>query len=114
MIVLTPALGNNHLESIKIMREKAMLLRSLPYDTLAFGITPYKIDYVDTTNLLDIVESEIIPEQLVLYQNFPNPFNPETTIKFGVPQEKFVIIKVYDLLGSEVRTLVNEEKNRYI
>ena len=111
MIALTPALGNDRLESIKIMREKAMLLRSLPYDTLAYGIAPYKIDYVDTTNLPDIVESEIVPDQLSLSQNFPNPFNPETTIIFGLPQQEYVSLKVYDILGREVRTLLDEVKD---
>lgn len=111
MIALTPALGNDRLESIKIMREKAMLLRSLPYDTLAYGTTPYKIDYIDTTNLPDIVESEIIPEQLVLFQNFPNPFNPETTIKFGLPQQEHISLKIFDILGREVHTLLDEIKD---
>jgi len=111
MIALTPALGNNNFESIKIMREKAMLLRSLPYDTLAYGTTPYKIDYIDTTNLPDIVESEIIPEQLVLFQNFPNPFNPETTIKFGLPQQEHISLKIFDILGREVHTLLDEIKD---
>ncbi len=111
MIALTPALGNNRFESIKIMREKAMLLRSLPYDTLAYGTTPYKIDYVDTTNLPDIVESEIIPDQLLLFQNFPNPFNPETTIKFGIPQQEHISLKIFDILGREVRTLLDEVKD---
>lgn len=111
MIALTPALGNDRLESIKIMREKAMLLRSLPYDTLAYGITPYKIDYIDTTNLPDIVESEIVPDQLSLSQNFPNPFNPETTIIFGLPQRDQITLKVFDILGREVRTLLDEVKD---
>ena len=111
MIALTPALGNDRFESIKIMREKAMLLRSLPYDTLAYGITPYKIDYVDTTNLPDIVESEIVPDQLSISQNFPNPFNPETTIIFGLPQQEHVSLKVFDILGREVRTLLDEVKD---
>ncbi|MBK7629325.1 MAG: T9SS type A sorting domain-containing protein [Ignavibacteriales bacterium] len=111
MIALTPALGNNRFESIKIMREKAMLLRSLHYDTLAYGTTPYKIDYVDTTNLPDIVESEIVPDKLVLYQNFPNPFNPETTIIFGIPQQEHISIKIFDILGREVRTLLDEVKD---
>lgn len=111
MIALTPALGNDRLESIKIMREKAELLRSLPYDTLAYGVTPYKIDYVDTTNLPDIVESEIIPDQLILSQNFPNPFNPETTIIFGLPQNEHISLKIFDILGREVRTLLDEEKD---
>lgn len=111
MIALTPALGNDRFESIKIMREKAMLLRSLPYDTLAFGTTPYKIDYVDTTNLPDIVESEIVPDKLSISQNFPNPFNPETTIIFGLPQQDHITLKVFDILGREVRTLLDEVKD---
>jgi hypothetical protein len=111
MIALTPALGNDRFESIKIMREKAMLLRSLPYDTLAYGSTPYKIDYVDTTNLPDIVESEIVPDQLSISQNFPNPFNPETTIIFGLPQQEHVFLKLFDILGREVRTLLDEVKD---
>jgi hypothetical protein len=111
MIALTPALGNDRFESIKIMREKAMLLRSLPYDTLAYGVTPYKIDYVDTTNLPDIVESEIVPDQLSISQNFPNPFNPETTIIFGIPQQEHISIKIFDILGREVRTILDEVKD---
>ena len=43
-------------------------------------------------------------------QNYPNPFNPSTTIKFSIPSESHVILKIYDMLGREVRTLLNEEK----
>ncbi len=46
-----------------------------------------------------------------LSQNFPNPFNPTTTINYSVPKLSFVTIKVYDILGKEVTTLINEEKN---
>ncbi len=49
-----------------------------------------------------------------LFQNYPNPFNPSTTIKFQVPERAFVTLKVYDILGREVSTLVNEEKERGI
>ncbi len=47
-----------------------------------------------------------------LEQNYPNPFNPSTIINYEVPKSGLVIIKIYDVLGSEVKTLVNEVKNQ--
>ena len=51
-----------------------------------------------------------LPSNYALSQNFPNPFNPTTTIKYSVPKAGLVTIKVYDILGREVTTLVNEQK----
>jgi hypothetical protein len=45
-----------------------------------------------------------------LSQNFPNPFNPSTKIKYSIPQTSNVVVKVFDILGNEIETLVNEEK----
>ncbi len=56
-------------------------------------------------------ETIIVPNDFQIAQNFPNPFNPSTVIKFGLPQSSFVTIKIYDMLGKEVRTLVNGERN---
>ncbi|MBU0559416.1 MAG: S8 family serine peptidase [Bacteroidetes bacterium] len=58
----------------------------------------------------DIDKNVEQPYSFGLEQNYPNPFNPRTVIKFQVPSSKFVMLKVYDLLGKEVQTLVNEQK----
>ena len=50
------------------------------------------------------------PKEFRLEQNFPNPFNPTTKIQYQLPQDAKVTLKVYDILGSEVKTLVNEEQ----
>lgn len=52
----------------------------------------------------------ILPDKYILYQSFPNPFNPTTTIKYSVPIGDLVNIIIYDILGKEVATLVNEYK----
>ena len=49
------------------------------------------------------------PATYSLAQNYPNPFNPSTTISFSVPKASFVTLKIYDILGNEVSTLVNRE-----
>ena len=49
----------------------------------------------------------LVPNQCKLYQNYPNPFNPATNIKYQLPTKSYTILKVYDILGRELQTLVN-------
>ncbi|HSL88881.1 MAG TPA: phosphodiester glycosidase family protein, partial [Ignavibacteriaceae bacterium] len=55
-------------------------------------------------------EINYIPEEFILYQNYPNPFNPSTKISWQSPVGSWQVLKVYDLLGKEITTLVNEFK----
>ncbi|MBL7127518.1 MAG: T9SS type A sorting domain-containing protein [Ignavibacteria bacterium] len=53
----------------------------------------------------------IIPEKFNLHQNYPNPFNPATNIKFDIPKASYVKLTIYNILGKEITTLVNEKLN---
>ncbi len=69
-----------------------------------------QIDYDGTFEYSEIVEVEIlIIKAFSLEQNYPNPFNPITTIKYKIPEKSFVTLIVYDVLGNEIATLINEE-----
>ncbi len=51
-----------------------------------------------------------IPKSYCLYQNYPNPFNPATAIRYEIPEVGIVTLKVFDMLGREIATLVNEKQ----
>ena len=65
------------------------------------------IKYSQSTGIRQI--SSNIPEEFSLSQNYPNPFNPVTNLEFGISDLGFVSLKVYDILGKEIITLVNEK-----
>jgi len=67
------------------------------------------IKYSQSTGIAQT--SSEIPDQYSLSQNYPNPFNPSTNLEFGISDLGFVSLKVYDILGKEIITLVNEKLN---
>ena len=76
------------------------------------GASPYSNTITVTTSITGFYEtSSGIPNKYDLFQNFPNPFNPETVISYQIPTNSFVALKVYDILGREIVTLVNEVQN---
>jgi hypothetical protein len=59
----------------------------------------------------DIMEGINQPDRFILYRNYPNPFNPSPLISYHLPANVFVTLKVYDVLGKEVKTLVSEHQD---
>lgn len=58
-----------------------------------------------------IEENSSNPVSIKLFENFPNPFNPSTTLRYSISEASFISIKVFDLIGNEITSLVNEEKS---
>lgn len=84
-------------------------------ENITAGFYKYRLKQIDfdgTFNYSETieVESDLIANEFILYQNFPNPFNPSTTISWITAARSFVSLKVYDLLGQEVVVLVNDER----
>ena len=88
-------------------------------DTITFSeqteiiVSPwgYKV-YNKIPEVTAIIENNKLPVEYSLEQNYPNPFNPTTTLSYSIPEQANVSLIIYDILGREVRTLVNEKKNK--
>jgi photosystem II stability/assembly factor-like uncharacterized protein len=94
-------LTSNHLYSLSCSTED-----------LAWTVGQFRTILRTTNGGVTFIENEnnSTPKDFLLQQNYPNPFNPSTRIQYAISRRQFVTLKVYDLLGKEVATLVNEEK----
>ncbi|GAB6283058.1 MAG: hypothetical protein STSR0008_18130 [Ignavibacterium sp.] len=90
-------------------------ISSLPYNNkeMELNFNPFEIKTIKVKlyNPTSVKELKIIND-FVLEQNYPNPFNSSTTINYQIPKDEFVVIKIYDLLGKEISTLVNEFQSK--
>jgi hypothetical protein len=73
-------------------------------------VHPNAISVFNEDGVTSVREEHQLPNAFKLQQNFPNPFNPSTSIQYELNSRQFVTLKVYDVLGNEVAILINEEK----
>ena len=83
---------------------------------LSSGKYKYRLKQIDFNGNFEYynLSNEVVigvPEKFELSQNYPNPFNPSTVISYSLSENSFVILKVYDVVGNEVATLVSEKQN---
>lgn len=97
--------GNNWINIYRRYMHRDYYWRVTAHNGVGFGptseIRAFQI-------LISSVENETFPNKFVLHQNYPNPFNPSTIIKFNLPEKGFTTLKIYDVFGKEVSTILNE------
>ncbi len=106
--------------SLLLLSDSTLATSSITLDTLAYATTYYwriaagnvvgwsMMSPVFSFTTANAPPSAIIPDHITLYQNFPNPFNPTTTIPFFITEAQFVSIKLYNMLGEEIAALADE------
>ena len=114
-MLLTPlAIKDSNLIIAQVIRDGQFYANYDPVNrilTLPAGVGgQFEVTY--NTLITNIVaDATVTVDDFELSQNYPNPFNPVTTIRYKIPEQSFTKLKVFDLLGREISTLVNEEKS---
>ena len=85
------------------------------YDTLVTnmvvsGDSLHNFYMIERENQLSVNSNVEVPNQLILHHNYPNPFNPVTTLRYDLPEDAMVSITIYDMMGRIVKTMVNVDQ----
>jgi len=80
-------------------------------DKIFVADSRYGMPIIRNTLITNVDKQQTLPSEFQLSQNYPNPFNPSTNIIYSIPQSSNVELKIYDILGNEIESLVNEEKS---
>lgn len=95
--------GTYELVAQKIGFDNA-ISQTVVIDPVNNQITEINLNFIISTIERDV----LVPSDIVLYQNYPNPFNPSTSIKFEIRKTEFIKLTVFDVLGNEVSTIIND------
>jgi len=106
---------NIHLKNVSISSSAGIQVRNASVDTSNVNVkastgSAYILEVSGTVGSVTFVKNEITPSGYTLDQNYPNPFNPTTQIRFSLPKESIVTIKIYNMLGKEIKTLISGEE----
>ena len=101
----------NHSENVMALTYEDMNCEAAGnYDSTAYALVLGVCEYIGL-DLSQIQNEAAIPSGYSLLQNYPNPFNPVTTLRYDLPENSYVNITIYDMLGREVKTMVNQVQN---
>jgi hypothetical protein len=107
---LTADLKGNKAFLIPLLAKVSYIRGMLDYTNGNYKLEPRKDDDFGTIVTGVFMEANSTPKKFTLEQNFPNPFNPSTTIRYSVPARSNVTLKIYNILGQQVESLINMEQ----